>query len=200
MRILSLLERMTAVAMLALLSPLLILLAVAICVFSRRGPLVRHARVGWRGAPLGMLKFRTMWGRDSGLRKFRLIDDVSGPVPAKKRARDCRINSRLALWCRRFSLDELPQLWHVVRGEMSLVGPRPITVAELDTYYAGCVHEVLAVRPGITGLWQVMGRNNLTYSTRRRLDLILVRNVSASLYIVLLVRSIPSIITGKGAC
>ena len=101
-------------------------------------------------------------------------------VPAFKAARDPRVTSRLALFCRRFSLDELPQLIHVVSGSMRLVGPRPITRIEWNEYYGVSSVEVLSVRPGLTGLWQVMGRNGLTYAQRRRLaDLFYARHQGA---------------------
>jgi exopolysaccharide production protein ExoY len=200
-------ERMFAAVILAALAPLLLLLVVAILVISRRGPLVRHGRVGWNGAPLGLLKLRTMWGTsswetspDSSRRQpFQWIEDVSGPVNTTKGSHDVRVISRLAAFCRRYSLDELPQFYHVARGEMSLVGPRPITRWELDTYYGPWAAEVLSARPGMTGLWQVRGRSHLNYSRRRRLDLILVRKASARFHLRILLRSVPVVINGDGA-
>jgi exopolysaccharide production protein ExoY len=195
-------ERMFAAVMLAALAPLLLVLVVAILVISRRGPLVRHGRVGWNGDPLGLLKLRTMWETSSDpsrRRPFQWIEDVGGPVNTAKRSHDVRVTSRLAAFCRRYSLDELPQLYHVARGEMSLVGPRPITRWELDTYYGPWADEVLSVRPGMTGLWQVRGRSHLNYSRRRRLDLILVRKASARFHLRILLRSVPVVVNGDGA-
>jgi exopolysaccharide production protein ExoY len=192
-------ERLGAFLLLLIFSPLIGSIALAIFVLSGRGPFVRHTRVGWQGRPLRMLKFRTMWSRGTARVPFRMIEDVAGPVPDIKQVNDSRVNSRFAAFCRRYSFDELPQLFHVVRGEMSLVGPRPITQPELDAHYPDCIEEVLSLRPGMTGLWQVMGRSNLSYATRRRLDLILVRNSSLSLYLAVLLRSIPRVINGKGA-
>ena len=192
-------ERVGALLLLAVLSPVIASIAMTICALSRRSPLVRHTRVGWQGRPLRMVKFRTMWDTDAPRAGFCLMEDVSSAAPVSKQIGDDRIRSRFARLCRRYSLDELPQLCHVIRGEMSLVGPRPITQAELDAHYPDCADEVLSMRPGMTGLWQVMGRNNLTYATRRRLDLILVRNASVSLYLEVLLRSIPCVINGKGA-
>ncbi len=110
-----------------------------------------------------------------------------------------RVACRFARWCRRYSIDELPQLLHVLRGEMSLVGPRPITQGELARYYGNDAAEVLELRPGITGLWQSTGRNRLTYRQRRRLDLSLVRRYSLRLYLIILWRTIPRALSGKGA-
>jgi lipopolysaccharide/colanic/teichoic acid biosynthesis glycosyltransferase len=191
-------ERICAALMLVVLSPLLILVAVTTVVLSRSSPLIRHSRVGCLGRPLLMFKFRTMWtqGESSGL---RICEDVSGQPIDAKNTLDARVTSRFAAFCRRYSIDELPQLYHVATGEMSLVGPRPITRPELDAHYANCIQEVLSLKPGMTGLWQVMGRNDLTYSTRRRLDRIFVRNASLPLYLNVLLRSVPCVLRGKGA-
>ncbi len=183
----------------SLLSPLVIVVAVTILLLSGRNPLIRHNRVGLRGRPLPMVKFRTMWDASIPAAGRFAIESVSGPVPASKRCADPRVKSRFAAFCRRHSLDELPQLFHVACGEMSLVGPRPITLAEHREYYGPAADEVLSVRPGLTGLWQVRGRSRLSYARRRRLDLLLVRRVSAGPYFHILVRSIPSILTGRDA-
>jgi lipopolysaccharide/colanic/teichoic acid biosynthesis glycosyltransferase len=168
-----------------------------LCVLSRRNPLIRHRRVGWQRRPLAMLKFRTMWD-DSPSGARWTIEEVSGFVPEK--IGDARVNGRFAAFCRRHSLDELPQLYHVVSGEMSLVGPRPITGAELRDYYGSDADEVLSVRPGLTGLWQVRGRSRLSYTRRRRLDLMLVRRRCGALYFRILLRSIPGVVSGRDAC
>jgi len=192
-------ERSLACIALIGLSPVLFVVAIATAALSRSGPFVRHARVGWQGRPLKMLKFRTMWAPGGRAGCFQMVEDVYGPPLHCKQESDARINSRFAIFCRRFSIDELPQLVHVVCGEMSLVGPRPITREELDEYYADCTEEVLSLRPGITGLWQVMGRNELTYAARRRLDRFFVRRASFSLYARILLRSLPCVISGRGA-
>ncbi len=124
---------------------------------------------------------------------------MGGIVPAEKTVGDPRVTSRFAAWCRRHSLDELPQLFNVARGEMSFVGPRPITRAELERYYGKSAEEVLSLRPGLVGLWQVMGRNRLSYRQRRRLDVFLVRRISVRLYARILLRTVPLILVGEGA-
>ena len=178
LRIVYILEPAAAAIVLIALTPVMAAMAAMLALLSGRSPLIRHHRMGWRGAPLAMLKFRTMWsGRAASLPLFR-IEEVSDYIPPWKTAPDPRVTSRFAAWCRRHSLDELPQLYHIVRGEMSFVGPRPITRAELETHYGASVVEVLSLRPGLVGLWQVMGRNHLTYARRRRLDLMLVRRAS----------------------
>jgi lipopolysaccharide/colanic/teichoic acid biosynthesis glycosyltransferase len=109
------------------------------------------------------------------------------------------VTSRFAAFCRRYSLDELPQLWQVVRGEMSLVGPRPLTRQELDTYYGADASRIIAAKPGLSGLWQISGRSRLTYPQRRRLDLFLVRKWSVSLYLRILFTTLPRVAAGKDA-
>lgn len=193
------LERIVAAITLLVLAPLVMAIAITILALSRRNPLIRHNRVGWRGRPLPMLKFRTMWQAGSDAAGRFAIEDVSGPVPTSKLSFDSRVNSRFAAFCRRHSLDELPQLYHVARGEMSLVGPRPITHEELQEHYGSSADEVLSVRPGLTGLWQVKGRSRLSYARRRRLDLLLVRRPSAGLYFRILLRSIPGVLAGRDA-
>ncbi len=200
LRLIYLVEPWLAAILLIFLSPVLLALAITIAILSHRAPLIRHRRVGQYGSTLPMLKFRTMWGRDIPPKSRGTVEEVNDYVPISKHQPDPRVTSRFAAWCRRHSLDELPQLYHVARGEMSFVGPRPITRSELDCFYGRHAAEVLTLRPGLAGLWQVMGRNRLTYARRRRLDLLLVRRASAGLYFRILFRSIPKVLNGYGAC
>ena len=109
------------------------------------------------------------------------------------------MTSPLALFCRRFSLDELPQLIHVLSGRMRLVGPRPITHEEWNEHYGPLAVEVLSVSPGMTGLWQVVGRNRLTYGQRRRLDLFYARHRGPQLDLLLLLRTPARVLSGRDA-
>ena len=199
--LLSALERLAALCMLAALAPLMLMVAVSTAVLSRTSPLIAHRRLGLGGRPLWVLKFRTMWRR--GARpagRFALVEyivDESGP--REKGVRDHRICSRFARFCRRHSIDELPQLLHVVRGEMSLVGPRPVTDFEWKLYYRRHAAEVLEVKPGLSGLWQTKGRGRLTYEQRRDLDLALARNRSLKLYFQILLWTLPEIWSGRNA-
>jgi len=182
------LERAGSLVFLILLTPLIVAVSLAIIVLSGRSPLVAHRRAGRFGAPFWTLKFRSMWAAWSprpALIEF-IVDD-SGPAYKDSGAR----------FCRRFSIDELPQLVNVLRGEMSLVAPRPLTESELRKHYGFDTSEVLSVKPGITGLWQVMGRSRLTYQQRREMDLFLVRNRSLKLYLTILARTIPTVLKGK---
>jgi exopolysaccharide production protein ExoY len=194
------LEPMVAAVALAILFPIALVIGVIIALLSGRSPLICHTRVGQRGLPLPMLKFRTMWDKERPRDYSALIEDVSDSVPESKREADPRVVSRFAALCRRYSLDELPQLYHVARGQMSFVGPRPITRDELDKYYGANSAEVLQLRPGLTGLWQVLGRSRLSYSRRLKLDMILVRRASPNLYFWILFRTVPVVFRGYDAC
>jgi lipopolysaccharide/colanic/teichoic acid biosynthesis glycosyltransferase len=125
------------------------------------------------------------------------IDDERGPEG--KLENDPRVPGKFPQFLRRHSIDELPQLWHVIAGEMSLVGPRPVTQRELRKYYGAHADEVLRVMPGLAGLWQISGRNRLTYDDRRRLDLEFVRNRSVKMYVGILLRTIPEVLRGQNS-
>jgi exopolysaccharide production protein ExoY len=175
-------------------------IAVVTALLSRKSPLIAHRRVGQYGSELWVLKFRTMWQRGGGpltaadLLSIEFIDDEAGP--GRKGPADERVASRFARFCRHHSLDELPQIFHVIEGRMSLVGPRPITRAEVGEIYGADASEILRVKPGLAGLWQVSGRNRLTCGERRALDLEWVRSKSLGLYVVVLLRTIPEVLFG----
>jgi exopolysaccharide production protein ExoY len=197
-------ERGAAAVLLAAASPLLAGSALAIWAASGRSPLIAHRRVGWCGETLWMLKLRTMWGegadpvsKRSGGGWIEYIDDDSGP--AGKSADDPRVSHWFARFCRRHSLDELPQLWHVLSGAMALVGPRPVTAREIRQFYGGDAEEVLSVKPGLAGLWQTSGRNRLTFEERRKLDLRFVRSRSLGMYLRILLRTLPEVWDGSNS-
>lgn len=195
-----LLDQLLASLLFLALAPLIGVVAIVTWYLSRRSPFVAHRRVGQYGETLWMFKLRTMWSKADQPRATRLVEFVSDqPVATFKGASDQRVTSGFARFCRRYSIDELPQLWHVVRGEMALIGPRPITQLELNTHYGNAASEVLSLRPGLSGLWQVMGRSRLSYHQRRRLDVFLARHFTARLYLRTLWRTIPSAIRGADA-
>jgi lipopolysaccharide/colanic/teichoic acid biosynthesis glycosyltransferase len=192
------LERVASLLLLVLLSPAMLLAGAAIALLSRRSPLVALLRIGQFGAPLWTLKFRTMWGKEAGVGCAGFIEYIVDDCgPEYKRYADPRVSSAFAQFCRKFSIDELPQLVNVLRGEMSLVGPRPLTEGELRKHYGTDAAETLLVKPGITGLWQVTGRSRLSFDRRRELDLFLVRNRSPRLYLTILMYTIPAVLRGK---
>ena len=194
------LERIVAAALLLFVFPILLLAAIVIVAKSRRSPLVAHQRVGRGGRLIWILKLRTMWQGESG-RKSILVHRLSSaeaPLVAPHH-KGARVTSRFAAFCRRYSVDELPQLWHVVLGDMALVGPRPLTRQELDTYYGPDAERIVAARPVLSGLWQISGRSRLSYSERRQLDLLLVQEWSISLYLRILLVTVPRVLAGKDA-
>lgn len=194
-------ESVAAACLLAACAPVIAASALGIAALSRRSPFVAHLRVGRFGTPLWVLKLRTMWpARDSHRYERGWVEwIVADPEVGSKNPRDQRIGSRFASFCRKHSIDELPQLWHVVRGEMSLVGPRPLTRSELDRHYGRRSEEILSVKPGLTGLWQTEGRSTLAWPRRVTLDVQMTRGRTLRKYVGVLLKTIPAIITGNGA-
>jgi exopolysaccharide biosynthesis polyprenyl glycosylphosphotransferase len=188
-------DRLGALLILVLVLPLMIGLAVAV---SRdRGPVFyRQARVGRGGREFQMIKFRTMAvGSDARVADFAGVNDGVGPL-FKLRA-DPRITP-VGRTLRRYSLDELPQLFNVLAGSMSLIGPRPPLPREVARYdhYA---RRRLLVKPGMTGLWQVSGRSDLSWDETVRLDLRYVENWTIALDVQILLKTVRAVVTGNGA-
>lgn len=185
-------------ALLAL--PLALAIAAAIAAESR-GPLFyRQTRIGRHGRRFQIWKFRTMVENASeALREHleRNPADALEWTATHKLRNDPRV-TRVGRLLRRTSLDELPQLWNVLRGEMSLVGPRPIVEEELPKY-GPAFTLYIQVRPGITGLWQVSGRNDTTYDERVELDARYVRTWTPLSDLRVLLKTAPVAISGKGA-
>ena len=175
-------------------------LATIIAVFIKLdspGPLVfKQARVGMHGRPFECFKFRSMrHGAEEEVGVLRVRNEASGPLFKMKR--DPR-RTRAGRFLRRFSLDELPQLFNVLRGEMSLVGPRPPLPAEVDQYQ-DWHKQRLAAQPGMTGLWQVSGRSDLSFDEMVLLDIYYIENWSLLLDVKIMLRTIPKILSGNGA-
>ena len=195
--------------LLALLSPLFLLIAALIKVKSPGPVFFRQARVGQFGKPFMMLKFRSMrLNADNAIHKAFVSQLIKGAVPdggsATKDApfkieNDPRVTT-LGRLLRKTSLDELPQLWNVLRGEMSLVGPRPPLAYEVEQYKPWHYRRVLEAKPGITGLWQVSGRSRTTFDDMVRLDLRYAKNSSAWTDIKILLATPRAVMSGKGAC
>jgi len=180
--------------------PLGTLIVLAIVAESGRPIFFRHERIGRGGRCFSAWKFRTMVPDAEAVLRKALENDGSLRSEweaNQKLKRDPRL-TRVGRVLRRLSLDELPQLWNILRGEMSLVGPRPIVEGEIEKY--GDDYDLyLRVRPGLTGLWQVSGRSDLSYEERVRLDAYYVRNWSVWLDLVILVRTVIAVLSGKGA-
>ena len=196
-------ERVIAGITLVVLSPALLAIVVVVALLSRRPPIVAHRRVGFRGRDIWIFKIRTMWDRERGLGAPRQVIEYLpgwGLVPDSKLQPDPRVTSSFASLCRRYSIDEWPQLLQIVSGTLALIGPRPLTAAELKKHYGSASLRLAQVKPGLVGLWQVRGRNRLTYRERRQLDLFMLENWSLRLYIWILFASIPAVLSGRNAC
>ena len=188
--------RSVAVVALLVLSPLLLLLALAIRLDSPGPAFFRQTRVGRDDAPFTMWKLRTMTCDAAAVAPDLVaLNEASGPL--FKIHRDPRI-TRVGRWLRRTSLDELPQLINVALGHMSLVGPRPALPSEVAAYLPDVRHR-LVVRPGITGLWQVSGRSDLSWDDTVRLDQQYVDNWSLLLDARILLRTAGAVLSGRGA-
>jgi exopolysaccharide production protein ExoY len=189
-----------AVSGIILLAPLLIICFVVTVATSPGPALFRHKRVGFNGKYFDCLKFRTMV-TDAPERLRQLLD--SDPVAAaewaanRKLRHDPRVTA-IGDILRKSSLDELPQLFNVLRGDMSIVGPRPITEEEL-VKYSGAIDAYLSCRPGITGLWQVSGRSTTTYSKRVACDAFYAREWSMALDVKIVIVTIPSLLLSESA-
>jgi exopolysaccharide production protein ExoY len=193
-------ERIFSALLLIALSPALLVIAITIYVISGRSPLIGDCRVARYGRRFWMLKLRTMWPRGGYRpRRFHWTEYLESESRGPKVVDDPRVTSGFAAFCRRHSIDELPQLWHVIDGTMSYVGPRPLTSGELEQHYGDDTWEVLAAKPGLSGLWQVLGRSRLSYRQRKRLDLRLVRHESFGLYLAILRRTVIGVLRGKSA-
>lgn len=185
-----------AVLLLLLSAPIMLLAAAAIRLTDGGPVLFSQERVGRFGRRFTMLKFRSMiLDAEKGRADIAHLNEMDGPV--FKATRDPRI-TRVGRWLRRLSIDELPQLVNVLRGEMSLVGPRPPLPDEV-TSYQRWQRRRLSVRPGLTCIWQVSGRNQLDFDTWIRLDLEYIDNWSLLLDIKLLLQTVPAVLTGYGA-
>jgi exopolysaccharide biosynthesis polyprenyl glycosylphosphotransferase len=180
-----------------MLSPLLLALAITVKLSSPGEVLFRQTRVGYVGTTFRMLKFRSMvQNAEALLPKLQEHRDAGNEILFKMK-NDPRV-TRVGAFMRKYSLDELPQLINVLRGEMSLIGPRMITRKELEKF-GKWQHNLATVKPGLTGLWQVSGRSDLSYEDRVRLDMYYIRNHSIWLDIQILFRTIPVLLFGRGA-
>jgi exopolysaccharide biosynthesis polyprenyl glycosylphosphotransferase len=186
-----------ALVLLALLSWLFLLLAVLIWLEDRRcSPFFGQTRVGRGGQEFTVRKFRSMLpDAEARLAEVLAHNQAEGPI---FKMRDDPRRTRVGTFIRRWSLDELPQLWNVLKGEMSLVGPRPATPREVALYESWQLQR-LETLPGITGLWQVSGRSELGFSEQVLMDIMYIENWSLGLDLRILLRTVPAVISGKGA-
>jgi exopolysaccharide biosynthesis polyprenyl glycosylphosphotransferase len=182
---------------LSVFSPFMLAIAAIIKLESPGGPVIfRHTRIGKDGVPFTMFKFRSM--RPNAADERPLLEDQNEAIgPLFKIRQDPRL-TRVGRFIRRFSVDELPQLFNVLRGDMSLVGPRPPIPSEVEQY-EDWHKKRLAVSPGMTGLWQVSGRSELDFDEMVMYDIYYIEHWSLSLDFRILLRTIPTVLSGGGA-
>ncbi len=184
-----------AAAALTLLAPFMLLVAVLVRLTSPGPAIFRQVRCGLNGRRFVLYKFRSMCVNAEELKPR--LEHLSRKSVAFKIPNDPRVTP-LGRWLRKFSIDEWPQLWNVLKGDMSLVGPRPAVPEEVDKY-KGWQRRRLRMRPGLTCLWALEGRDHLDFETWMRLDLEYIDNWSLGLDLKILLRTIPQVLTGKGA-
>jgi exopolysaccharide biosynthesis polyprenyl glycosylphosphotransferase len=192
----TLLEYSLSFAALVVLAPAMLIVALLIKLDSS-GPIFYRRRVmGLNGRKFNALKFRTM--RVDGDAILASSPELLDKLATTHKIKDDPRITRIGLYLRRYSLDELPQLINVLKGDMSLVGPRIISPPELEMYGQWALN-LLTVRPGLTGLWQVSGRSDVSYEERVRLDMFYIRNYSIWLDLQLILQTIPVVFSGRGA-
>jgi lipopolysaccharide/colanic/teichoic acid biosynthesis glycosyltransferase len=199
------LDILCSLTLLLLLVPLIALIAILVKLGSPGPALFRQVRIGQTMKPFTMLKFRTMYvGVDHRVHHqfvsaFIKGGEMSGGAGFFKLTNDPRITP-IGRILRKTSLDELPQLWNVLRGDMSLVGPRPPLPYEIEEYKPWHRRRLLEAKPGITGLWQVAGRSRTTFDDMVRLDLRYAGSRSLWIDLKILLATPAAVISGKGAC
>jgi exopolysaccharide biosynthesis polyprenyl glycosylphosphotransferase len=185
-----------SVVALTIATPLMLVISAFIAAFSRGPILYRQTRCGVGGRRFMLYKFRTMVvGADQMRANLELQNELEGPV--FKMANDPRCTP-IGRWLRKFSLDELPQLWNILRGDMSFVGPRPPLPEEVEKYETW-QRRRLRMRPGLTCLWALEGRNNVRFNRWMQLDLLYIENWSLWLDLKILIKTIPYVVKGSGA-
>jgi len=188
-----------ALAAIIVLLPLLVLIVAALKITSPGPVLFAHRRVGKGGRIFPCYKFRSMVVNSADVLKQHLAEHPEAQAEwlrDQKLRNDPRVTA-IGRLLRRTSLDEVPQIFNVLRGEMSMVGPRPIVEAEVVRYRQYIV-DYMSVKPGITGLWQISGRNNTTYRRRVALDTAYARSRTVSMDLAIMARTVPAVLTGSG--
>jgi exopolysaccharide production protein ExoY len=200
-----------SITVLTLGSPFFLLIALLVCLTSKGHAVYSHERIGRAGKPFRCYKFRSMY-HDAETRLQELLEkDIQLKEEWNKTfklKKDPRVTP-IGLFLRKTSLDELPQFWNVLKGDLSVVGPRPVVQSEVTEKLGIKAAKILSVRPGLTGLWQVSGRSDTSYSTRIQLDEKYVDHVNEfshplmldliALDIKLIAKTIPTMISSKGA-
>lgn len=191
---------LAALAALILLSPIFVLIMALVKYTDGGSVFYGHRRIGYNGSTFRCLKFRTMAENGDAILQ-RHLDENPEALEEWRATRKLQDDPRVTVLgtvLRKLSLDELPQLINILKGEMSIVGPRPVVEDELELYEASAVY-YLRSRPGLTGLWQVSGRNDVSYAARIAFDTHYVRNWSLIRDFVIVVRTIPAVCLSRGS-
>ncbi|MCS6772528.1 MAG: sugar transferase [Anaerolineae bacterium] len=176
--------------------PIIAVAALAIRLESPGSPIYSQWRAGQNGRPFRVYKLRSMYAdADQRRKELEALNEADGPL---FKIRDDPRCTRVGRVLRKLSIDELPQFWNVLRGEMSIVGPRPALLSEVEQYH-DWHRERLRVKPGITGLWQISGRSELSFDEMVLLDVYYIENWSLSLDVKIILRTIPYVLSGRGA-
>jgi len=191
----------SVVVILALFGWLMLIIAAMVRMSGGKKVIYGHTRIGRHGRQFKCLKFRSMVSNSDEVLRNLLETD---PDAREQWERDFKLKddpriTKIGRFIRKTSLDELPQLWNVVRGEMSIVGPRPVVQAEFEQYYGDAKEHYLSVPPGLTGLWQVSGRNDLDYAERVELDKQYVENSNVIYDFVIVMRTVKVMVVRRGA-
>lgn len=190
-----------SLAVMIIFSPVFLAIALAIMISSPGSVLYSHERIGRGGTPFACWKFRSMYpDADARLRELLEsdIDLKEEWMRTRKLKNDPRVTP-FGKFIRKTSLDEIPQFWNVLRGDLSVVGPRPVVKDELVKFYGRKTPIILSVRPGLTGPWQVSGRSNMSYEERVRLDAEYVTNRTFLGDLYLILKTIPAMLSSRGA-
>jgi len=198
--VIRLLDIFISLAVLMFFFPVLALVAIAVKLQDNGPVFFGHTRIGCDGQEFKCFKFRSMLV-DAEARLQRLLE--TDPVARAEWAKDHKLKNdpritAFGLLLRKTSIDEFPQLWNVLRGDMSLVGPRPIVRTEIRKY-GKSFRQYASVRPGLTGLWQVAGRNDVSYTRRVAMDRLFSRRKSVSLYLYILFMTVPAVLMQRGS-
>jgi exopolysaccharide production protein ExoY len=187
--------------LLLLFLPVFLLIALVIKLSSPGKVVYSHERIGRGGKPFRCFKFRTMYCNADARLQSLLDSDLQLKkewIQNRKLKNDPRVTP-IGKFLRRSSLDELPQLWNVLKGDLSLVGPRPVVREEVIQFMGEKAPKILSIRPGLTGIWQVSGRSDTTYSKRIQLDELYVDKQNLFLDLFLILKTVPSLLFSRGA-
>lgn len=183
-----------ALVALCLTFPVIVMVGMILFTCYGKPVIYRERRMGLHGNPFILYKFKTL---EQATGNIPGSQDMAGRINKNGPLKAC--NGRLRRLLRRYSIDELPQFWNILIGDMALVGPRPMPADELRYRFGSDASKILSVRPGLTGLWQVSGRNDLSLEERHRLDLFYVQNRSSKLDIQIMLKSVAAVLSGRGA-